>query len=39
MTEWSWVAIGFVITFAALGGYTLKLCRRANAVRRDQEQR
>ena len=39
MAEWAWVTIGFVITFAALAGYTLKLCLRANAARRDQEQR
>ncbi|SEP53535.1 CcmD family protein [Amycolatopsis saalfeldensis] len=39
MSEWAWVAIGFVITFATLAGYTFRLRRRAEAIRQEREQR
>lgn len=34
MSEWAWVALGFGITYGAMGGYLLALRRRAAAVRR-----
>lgn len=34
MSEWAWVALGFGITYGAMGGYLLTLRRRAAAVRR-----
>ncbi len=39
MSEWAWVAIGFAITFGTLGGYTLRLRLRAEALRREKAQR
>ena len=34
MSEWAWVALGFGITYGAMGGYLLTLRHRAAAVRR-----
>ncbi|GAA3550507.1 hypothetical protein GCM10022222_37540 [Amycolatopsis ultiminotia] len=39
MSEWAWVTIGFVITFGALAGYTLRLRLRAEAIRRERVRR
>ena len=38
MSEWGWVALGFGITYGAMGGYLLTLRRRAAAVRQRLEQ-
>ena len=38
MSEWGWVALGFGVTYGAMGGYVLALRRRAGAVRRRLEQ-
>lgn len=38
MSEWGWVALGFGITYGAMGGYLLTLLRRAATVRRRLEQ-
>ena len=38
MSEWGWVALGFGITYGAMGGYLLTLRHRAAAVRRRLEQ-
>ena len=34
MPEWGWVALGFGITYTAMGGYLLSLRQRTAAVRR-----
>ena len=34
MSEWAWVALGFGITYGAMGGYVLSLRRRTGAVNR-----
>ena len=34
MPEWGWVALGFGITYAAMGGYLVSLRHRAALVRR-----
>lgn len=38
MSEWGWVALGFGITYGAMGGYLLTLRQRAATVRRRLEQ-
>lgn len=38
MSEWAWVALGFGITYGAVGSYLLVLRRRAAAVGRRLEQ-
>ncbi|GAB3366310.1 hypothetical protein ATK30_5546 [Amycolatopsis echigonensis] len=39
MPEWAWVTIGFAIAFGTLAGYTLRLRLRAEAIRREREER
>ena len=34
MSEWAWVALGFGITYGAMGGYVLSLRRRTAAATR-----
>ena len=34
VSEWAWVALGFAITYGAMGGYVLSLRRRTAAVDR-----
>ena len=34
MSEWVWVALGFGITYGAIGGYVFTLRRRTGAVER-----
>lgn len=34
MSEWAWVALGFGITYGAMGSYAYALSRRAAAVGR-----
>ncbi len=34
MSDWAWVALGFGITYGAMGGYLLSLRQRTVAVRR-----
>ena len=38
MPDWGWVAVGFGITYVAMGGYLLSLRQRAAAVRRRLDQ-
>ena len=38
MSEWTWVALGFGITYGATGGYLLTLRHRTAAVRRNLRQ-
>ena len=38
MGEWAWVALGFGITYGAMGGYVVTLRRRTRAVARRLEQ-
>lgn len=35
MSEWTWVIIGFVVTFGVLTAYTIKLVQRTRAVQRE----
>ena len=34
MSDWAWVALGFGITYGAMGGYLLSLRQRTITVRR-----
>ena len=34
MSEWAWVALGFGITYGAMGGYVLSLRHRTGAAGR-----
>lgn len=39
MSQWSWVALGYAVTYGALGGYLLSLRRRRVRLRRRLEER
>lgn len=34
MSEWSWVALGFSVTYASITGYVISLHRRRSRMRR-----
>lgn len=37
MSEWAWVAVGFVVAYGSLAGYILLLTRRSVRVRRERD--
>lgn len=37
MSEWSWVALGFTVTYASMTGYAITLYRRRKKVRQELE--
>lgn len=39
MSEWAWVALGYVTTGVGLAGYVVVLVRQARAVQRPEEDR
>ena len=39
MSEWQWVALGYVVVYGALGMYSVGLVRRGIAARRRLEDR
>lgn len=37
MSEWTWVAVGFLVAYGSLAGYVAILARRVVRVRRQEE--